>query len=325
MIVAAALGLGSSTFVATCVAGCQAGGGDVEAAPATKSRRLSAAAMVRGASAGDDDKGFVGVIVAHESVDLVPKTNGRIKEILARLGDRVTQDTVLARMDAAAARQDLLMAEASLRAAQAELDKSTVEASQAHERAARRSPEAANGDHLFSREEVSDAKYQEKLAGPRVMTARAAVSEKEAHVRLLKAALTDLDLRAPFDGTVSVRYVDNGAMVGPTTPILRLINPDDLWVRFAVPEDRAAGVTPGQRLRVAIETMTDVDAVVEKVAPEVDSASRMIIAEAKLQLPVSWRGRIRPGLAARAFGERSINERAPISTQVPAPPSAEPR
>ena len=296
----------------TLAAGCDRGSDAIEAPPAPRGKHVSAESIVRGAGDGQD-RGYVGVIVAHESVDIVPKASGRIKELLVRLGDKVSRDTVVARLDAEAARQELNMAEASLHAAQAELDKTTVEATQAHERAERRSPEAANGEHLFSKEEVSDARYQEKLSGPKVMTARAAVAEKAARVKQLRSALTDLELRAPFDGTVSQRYVDAGAVVGPTTPIVRLINPDDLWVRFAIPEDRAATVAPGQKLRVAIETLTDVPAVVEKIAPEVDAASRMVIAEAKLELPAAGKARIRPGLAARTYAERPTSERAPTT------------
>jgi RND family efflux transporter MFP subunit len=280
-----------------------------EVAPPVRARRVSAEAIAR--SGAVDDKGFLGVIVAHESVDIVPRASGRIKELMVRLGDKVARDQVVARLDAEAARQELRMAEASLHAAQADVDRATVEASQAHERAERRSPEAANGDHLFSKEEVSDARYQDKLSGPKLSTARAAVAEKAARVQQLKSALTDLDLRAPFDGTVSSRYVDAGAVVGPSTPIVRVINPDDLWVRFAIPEERAADIAAGQKLRVAIETLTDVTAVVEKIAPEVDAASRMVVAEAKLELPPAGKSRIRPGLAARTFAPRPTSERAP--------------
>ena len=257
------------------------------------------------------ERGFVGVIVAHETVDLVPKAPGRIKEITVRLGDKVKRDDLVATLDAQAARQELAMAEAGLSAASAEFEKATLEAGQAHERAKRREPEAAGGDHLFSKEEVSDARYQDKLAGPRLRTARASVAEKSARVKQLRAALADLDLRAPFDGTVSARYVDPGAVVGPTTTIVRLINPDDLWVRFAMPEDRAGAVQPNQKVRVAIENLAEVDAVVEKVAPEVDAASRMVIAEAKLVLPADWKDRMRSGQVARVLA-------------TPAPPSERP-
>jgi RND family efflux transporter MFP subunit len=290
-------------FVAAMLAagGCvNANARDPGETPAVETRHVSAAAIGH-STPPPEDRGFIGVIVAHDSVDLVAKTNGRIQELVVRLGDHVVHDQVLARLDAKAAQQELAMAEASMRAAQAELDKTALEASQARERAARRSPEAANGQRLFSSEEVADARYQEKMAEPRVMTARATVAERVAKVKQLRAILSDLDLKAPFDGTISARYVDSGAVVGPTTPILRIINPDDLFVRFAIPEDRAATVAAGQKLRIAIETMTDVPATVEKVAPEVDAASRMIVAEAKLDLTPAWKGRIRPGLAARAF------------------------
>ena len=305
------------------IAACDRGRDSADAPPPPpRGKHVSAEAIARGAGARVD-KGFVGVIVAHESVDIVPKASGRIKELLVRLGDKVGRDTVVARLDAEAARQDLHMAEASLHAAQAELDKTTLEASHAHERAERRSPEAAHGEHLFSSEEVSDARYQDKLSGPLVMTARATVAEKAARVRQLRSALTDLDLRAPFDGTVSLRYVDAGAVVGPTTPILRLINPDDLWVRFAVPEGRAAEVAAGEKLRVALDAMNDVTAVVEKIAPEVDAASRMVIAEAKLELPPAAKSRVRPGLAARTFADRPTSERAPSVSSLGSRPPTE--
>lgn len=299
-------------YLVGALAGCSGPGVAIDAPPPVRARRTAAEAMARPAAA-TVDKGFTGVIVAHESVDIVPKSSGRLKELLVRLGDHVARDTVVARIDAVSARQDLRMAEASLRSSQADLDKATVEASQAHERAERRSPEAARGEKLFSQEEMSDARYQDQLAGPRVMTARAAVAEKSARVQQLRAALNDLDLRAPFDGTVSLRYVDRGAVVGPTTPILRLINSADLWVRFAIPEERAPSIAPGQQLRVAVDTVTDVSAVVEKVAPEVDAASRMIIAEAKIDVPQQWKARVRPGLAARAFVDGPKAERAPTA------------
>lgn len=297
------------------VVGCARsdGGPAVANQPAARTKHNSVGSIDRAALAAG--KGFIGVIVAHESVDIVPKAGGRIKELTVRLGDRVARDSVVARLDAEAARQELKMAEASLRAAEAEVDKVAVEISHAHERAARRSPEAADGAHLFSQEEMSDAKYQEKLAGPQLMTARAAVAEKSARVKQLRSALADLDLRAPFDGTVSLRYVDAGAVVGSTTPIVRIINQDDLWVRFAIPEDKGGGVMPGQRLRVAVETMTEVTASVEKVAPEVDAASRMIISEAKLDVPPSWKTKIRPGLEAHIFAEKPSDARAPMGTK----------
>ena len=289
-------------WVALAICGCDRSGvRAVEAEPTTTVPPSSPAARVEPLGARADDKGFLGVIVAHETVDLVPKAPGRIKELLVRLGDKVQRDAVVATMDAAAARQELAMAEASLRASEAEFEKATLEASQASERARRREPEAANGQHLFSKEEVSDAEFQERMAGPRVRTARAAVAEKAARVKQLRATLSDLELRAPFDGTVSARYLDPGAVVGPTTPIVRLINPDDLWVRFAIPEERANGVVPNQHVRIAIENLAEVTGVVEKVAPEVDAASRMIIAEAKLDLPADWKGRLRSGQVARVL------------------------
>jgi len=275
--------------------GCRQGG-EAAAAPKTSSPERPLVTALR-----PNDRGAVGVIVAHETVDLMPRSSGRIKEILVRLGDKVPRGALVATLDAQSARQELAMAEASLAASNAEFEKATIEAGQAHERAARRQPEAAEGQHLFSKEEVSDYDFAEKMAGPKVRTARAAVAEKAARVKQLRSELAELELRAPFDGTVSARYVDPGAVVGPTTPIVRLISPDDLYVRFAIPEEQAGHVSPEQRVRIVIENLTEVTGKLEKVAPEVDAASRMIIAEARLDVPASWKEKIRSGQVARVF------------------------
>jgi RND family efflux transporter MFP subunit len=246
------------------------------------------------------EKGFLGVVLARETVDIVPKTQGRVRTVRVRLGDPVNRNAVIATIEAETVAGELAMAEAEARQAEADHEKAKLEASQASERLARREP-LAQGVPAISGEELESSRYQDKLAGQRLRAARALVAQKAARVKQLRALVAETELRAPFAGMVAARYVDPGAVVGPQTPIARLINPDDLWVRFAVPEDRSTAIAAGERVQVAIETLTAVPGVVEKVAPEVDAASRMIVAEAKLELPPSWRGQIRSGLVARVL------------------------
>ena len=78
-----------------------------------------------------------------------------------------------------------------------------------------------------------------------------------------------------------MRYVDAGATVRKGQSIVRLIESSTLRVRFAVPEQRVEELHLGVRVRVLIGR-TSVDAIVEKLAPEIDAAARAVFAEARL-------------------------------------------
>jgi RND family efflux transporter MFP subunit len=275
------------------VAGCREPSGEHTRLSATD---LASAEAPR-ATAGPRTEGFVGVLLARESVDVSAKFEGHLDTVRVRLGDRVTRGASLASLDVRSVKRDLQQGEAALRVAIAEKEKAALELKEAKERLARRQAPLAAGIPAVSGDELATAQYREQQAGPGVEIANARVAEKQARVDQLRQMVEDAEIRAPFDGVVAARFVDPGALVGPRTPIVRLISGDDLWVRFAVPEDEARRLVVGQAVRVEVSGWTAVlEALVEKVAPEVDAAARMIFAEAKLKLPD---GTDRNGLSGR--------------------------
>ena len=62
----------------------------------------------------------------------------------------------------------------------------------------------------------------------------------------------DAQIVAPFDGTIAARYVDSGANVSRSTPIVRVISPASLVIRFAVPEEQAADIAVGREVMVHV-------------------------------------------------------------------------
>src|SRR5262245_54109588 len=60
------------------------------------------------------DDGFLGVVLARESVDLVPKMDGRVESMHARLGDPVARGASVATLDTRSIRRDLAMGQAEL-------------------------------------------------------------------------------------------------------------------------------------------------------------------------------------------------------------------
>jgi RND family efflux transporter MFP subunit len=226
---------------------------------------------------------FLGVVLARMTADIAPRFTGRLRDVRVRLGDRVTAGSPLAELDLPSVRYELRMAEATFQAATVDKDRASVELAETEERLKRR--QALSAESIISSEDLSAARYQQKLAASRAKALEAQMAERRAQVERLRKDQSDLLIVAPFDGVIAARYADPGSNVTPSTPILRLISADDLFVRFAVPEGKTTGLQIGAPVIVrAGEQGTARRAIIDKVAPEVDAASRMIFVEARLEM-----------------------------------------
>ncbi|KYF54472.1 hypothetical protein BE08_35930, partial [Sorangium cellulosum] len=179
--------------------------------------------------------GFIGVLLAHRSVDLAARNEGRLRAVHVRLGDRVAAGDLLATLDLQTLRSDTAIAAAALRGAEVALSRAREELAEAEERHRRAQALAAEG--LASGEDLSAAEHKTAMARLQVDAAAAELREKRARVGQLRGVQADTEIRAPFAGRVVARYAEPGESVGSTVPILRLISDDGLLVRFAVPEE----------------------------------------------------------------------------------------
>ena len=228
------------------------------------------------------ESGFLGVVVATQSVDLAPKLTGRLESVHVRMGQSVNANAVIATLDTAAIRHDLSIGEAKLKVARAEQAKAKTELAQAKDELDTLAPLRSSG-HI-SAKELASAQYKHDAAAAAYEGAQAHVAELEANVQQLKQTLADAQIRAPFAGVISERYGDPGAMVSPLIPVVRLVSADDLRVRFAVPEQSASTLALGMAVQVQVSTVNvPIRGVVENIAPEIDIASGQIYADAKLE------------------------------------------
>ena len=135
---------------------------------------------------------------------------------------------------------------------------------------------------------------QVERARTNLEVARERVAEQMARVKQMKALLANTAVTATFEGTVAARYLDPGAMVHVGTPVINLMRSEDLWVRFAAPEDRRVSMPVGASVGVHLEGLPGViPGTVEHIAPGVDSMSREVVVEAKLHVPATrgaWSG-----------------------------------
>lgn len=230
-----------------------------------------------------------GRVVVRREAELGFELAGRLEAVAVDDGDEVAAGAELARLD----RSRLLTRRAELRA---RLDE--IRAELALARATRVRQEALRrGDH------VSVQRYEEALRREEALAARLLAGE--ASLRALDLDLDKAVLRAPFPGTVAARLADEGQVLAPGQPVLRLLETGALEVRVGLPPELAAELSPGSVHEVAIGGVSARARLVATV-PEVDPRTRT--AEVVLELadppPAAEHGAL-----ARLLLERRIEGR----------------
>ncbi|MCP4655275.1 MAG: efflux RND transporter periplasmic adaptor subunit, partial [bacterium] len=243
---------------------------------------------------------YLGVVVTREVVDLAAEIEGRLEEIRVRVGDRVKRDQSIATLDTRTLSHQLTMERAALRTAEANQRKIALEA----DRAAQEHRRRLALEDLVSREETESSRFQSESAAMSLEVAEAEVAQVEARIEQLDTRLALSEIRAPFNGTVAARYLDPGALAAAGTPVVRLINTENLLTRFAVSPEEVATFRPGTPVRVEIESPAiATEGTVDHLAPEIDAASQMVFIEARLT-PAAGEQPIPSGAIARVSVQR---------------------
>ena len=209
---------------------------------------------------------------------------GRVSEAEARLAAAEAQ---LAQTEASHAQakwdrealtrlfQRELVAEQEARRAQY-----TEEAQAAVVAAARRQVEAARGSLTAARASLVNPAIRSSQAAAvegQILQARADIAAAQADAERARAQLQearanrrDLDIVAPFTGTVATRTAEPGEVVVAGTPVVTLVNLSQVYLRAFVPEGQIGRVRLDQPARVYLDSAptTPIEALVSRVDPE---------------------------------------------------------
>lgn len=208
----------------------------------------------------------VGTVRARLHATLEAKLSGRIDNLPVLLGQTVQTGQLVAHLDAAEVKARLEQAQATLE--QADRDWKRISS-------------------LFAGQAVTRSEYDAADARQRV--ARAAVAEAQA-------MMDYVEVRAPFDGVVTKKWVEVGDLAAPGKPLVDLDDPSELQLEADVPEAFATRVQRDARLEVRLDSVSGrLTGVVREIAPTSDPVSRTF--HVKLTLP-STPG-LMPGLFAR--------------------------
>lgn len=226
-------------------------------------------------------------------IDIATKAPGRIIEILAREGDFVHANTVLARMDTQVLRAQQIEAEAQVRRAEyayqtaksivvqrnseqaatrAVVAQRQAELDAARKRLKRTQTLAGEGASaqqeldddrarvLSAEAAVSAARAQVAAANAGIEAAKSQVVESEsiiaaarATVARLQADIDDSELKAPRDGRVQYRVAEPGEVLGAGGRVLNMIDLTDVYMTFFLPTEAAGKVALGSDIRLVLD------------------------------------------------------------------------
>jgi RND family efflux transporter MFP subunit len=146
--------------------------------------------------------------------------------------------------------------------------------------------------------EMDEVRARFQSAKARRDLALAGVNEADAMLQQARTVSGYSQLRAPFDGVIAARYVDEGTLAAPGMPLITVEDPSSYRLEITVDESDIALVAPNAAVPVVIDPVGngEIAAHVARIVPAADPRSRSFLV--KLDLPRD--PRLRSGLYGRA-------------------------
>jgi RND family efflux transporter MFP subunit len=252
-----------------------------------------------------------------QEIDVHAKVAGFVKEIYVDVGSRVRKGQTLAILEVPELRDELEQMTASLRQSQQQVEQAQheVKRAQANQRVTHLSYTRLESvmktrPELIAQQDVDDALGKDEAAQAQAEAAQAGLAAAKEHVNAamanrsrVQAMLGYTKITAPFDGVVTARYADTGAMLASGTSsekqalsLIRLSENGLLRLDIPVPEQEVPLVHPGKKVTVEVPALgRTFEGTVARFAHTVDTSTRTMMTEVDVPNPTL---KIVPGMYA---------------------------
>jgi HlyD family secretion protein len=283
-----------------------------------------------------------GYVIAHHKIQVGSKIAGRVAWIGVEKGDRVKRDQVLVRLEDAEYRAQYDQAKSAYAAAEARLEelergsrpeeieraRADVERAQADLQTADAQLKRIQGlvkEGVMPTQSLDDARgrydsakatlaaltktYELVQQGPRreqVEAARSQAAQAKAVMDYAKTILDATAIRAPGDGTILERNVEQGEMVttsfvgdrGAKSFVVTVADLNDLQVELDVNQNDFNRIKPDQTCTVVTDAYPDrvYNCRVDEISPEANRQKATIQVKVKILQPDTF---VRPDMNAR--------------------------
>ena len=270
-----------------------------------------------------------GYVVARRQASVSSKVAGKVTSVLIEEGMLVKKGQLLATLDDSINRAQLELSSSQLEATRSQLEELQVRLRQANsdfERNKTLSAQNLISESAFEQSELEKLALEKSIE---VINRNIAVSQKT--MKLQEQYLSDMEIRAPFDGIVVSKTAQPGEMIAPVaggggftrTGICTIVDMDSLEVQIDVNESFINRVKPGQQVTVQLTAYPDTRMPAEVIAiiPTADRARSTV----KVRVGFNQRDeRVLPDMAVRVsfLEEGEVAELVEVPTGVVIPLTA---
>ena len=172
-----------------------------------------------------DNLVMTGTTASFREVTVMSETQGKILSMNIEMGQKVSMGQVIAVVDEELKQAQLKTAQANLEKAQKDLERF----------------ESLLKENAATEYQVEGARLQVKLA--------------EAQYVVAKRQVEDSKIKSPLAGTVIMKMIEPGMMVGPATPVITVADLSQIKVRVNVPEKDIYKLKINQPVEVTFEAI----------------------------------------------------------------------
>jgi len=225
-----------------------------------------------------------GTVSTDQDVVIYPEIQGMLKSVNVKMGDQVKAGQTLAVIDDGGIREQLAQAKEQLK-----LSKLTYERQK----------------RLWEKEIGSEMDY---------LRAETSYNSLVAQVEQLEKTLAKSVVTAPYSGIVDEVPAELGQLMVPgQTPLLRLVNLDNMYINADLPEVYLPNVTVGKDVIVNLKVLgKEVEAKVSKVGSYIKPSNRTFLVEVDIPNKDHM---IKPNLTARLKINDYTSEKAILVPQ----------
>jgi RND family efflux transporter MFP subunit len=225
-----------------------------------------------------------GSVQTKKNIVIYPEFSGVLLSVFVSEGEMVSKGQLLATIDDGGLSQQLAQLEV-----QETLAKTTFERQQ----------------NLWNQKIGSEIQY---------LQAKTNYEAQKNAVSQLQSQLAKTNIRAPFSGVIDEVITEQGTVVGAgQTPVIRLVNLDDMYIESDIPESFITNVTIGKEVQVYFPILGDtIYSKVRQVGSYINPNNRAF----KIEVAVSNNnGHVKPNLTAKLMINDYTNEKAILIPQ----------
>lgn len=237
-----------------------------------------------------------GTVRPVQSAQLASQVMGTITAVNVHDGEAVHRGQVLLTIDGAQSHAAYQSATAGLQGSKQAV--AAADADYALADATMKRYQSLYDKKSLSPQEYDEVKTRLEAAKARRDAARSGTAQAEAAVAESSTTVGFTKIRAPFDGLITAKLVDPGAMAAPGVPLLILEDPSHFRLEANVDESQIGVVKLGATVPVVIDSLggQEIAGKVVQIVPTADPASRTFVV--KIELPPN--PMIRSGVFGRA-------------------------